>query len=336
MSPKQVKDWLKCRITSNQGKNALIFLVFLGVSAIFWLVMTLNDEYQRDIKIPIELAELPDSVTILSSPPQFINVSVRDKGNVLARYQWGDISHIKINFSDLTPTDQNTLVLPQTQINSIIRKYFGATAQIVSVSPDSIALTYTTIPGIKLPVSLDKAISASTSPGYAVVGHPYSVPDSIVVYSTSTPPRNMSSVTIDHITIEDLTDTTRVKAKIKIPAGMRAMPATVTAVIPVERLERRYRDVTVKVVNAPRGKHVTVSPIDVRVVYLLPTSLIGLDNYPISVTADFRQSDSSSGSPKIPLEISDLPDYYHAPIIYRLGNTDIRLDSIDYVLQDNP
>lgn len=309
-------------------------MVFLGVSAIFWLVLTLNDEYQRDIKIPIEWTEIPDSVTILSSPPQFINVSVRDKGNVLARYQWGDISHIKIEFSDLTTSDRNTLVLSQTQINSIIRKYLGAPAQIVSVSPDSIALTYTTIPGIKLPVRLDDAISVTTAPGYAIAGNPYPIPDSIVVYSTSTPPRNMSSVTIDNITIDDLADTTSVKAKIKIPDNMRAIPQYVTAVIPVERLERRYRDVTVKVLNAPQGKHVTVSPIDVRVVYLIPTSLIGLDNYPISVTADFRQSDNSSGSHKMPLEISDLPDYYHAPIIYRLGNTDIRLDSIDYVLQD--
>lgn len=89
MTPAELFQRLKHEIHSTTGKNALVFLVFLCVSAVFWTLLALNDEIQREFDIPVELTEVPDGVTLISSPPQSINVSVKDKGGALVRYQWG-------------------------------------------------------------------------------------------------------------------------------------------------------------------------------------------------------------------------------------------------------
>ncbi len=119
VSLKAIRRWIVKRMSTENGKNLLVFMVFICISAIFWLVLTLNDEYQRDITIPVEITNVPDSVMLLSPPPRTINVSVRDRGNVLAKFQWGEIPAIKINYHDYI-ADNNKLVLIQGQISNIL------------------------------------------------------------------------------------------------------------------------------------------------------------------------------------------------------------------------
>ena len=40
-------------ITSTRGREILLFLVFLLISYIFWLLLTLNNEVQEDLEVPI-------------------------------------------------------------------------------------------------------------------------------------------------------------------------------------------------------------------------------------------------------------------------------------------
>ena len=67
-------------ITSTRGREILLFLVFLLISYIFWLLLTLNNEVQEDLEVPITLTNVPDSVTLISDVPPSLKVSVRDKG----------------------------------------------------------------------------------------------------------------------------------------------------------------------------------------------------------------------------------------------------------------
>ena len=44
---------------SNVNKQFVVFLFFLFLSGIFWLIMTLNETYERDIKIPLRITNIP-------------------------------------------------------------------------------------------------------------------------------------------------------------------------------------------------------------------------------------------------------------------------------------
>lgn len=333
MSLKELIDWIKVRLTSENWKNALIFLIFLCVSAIFWLVLTLNDEYQRDISIPLEITEIPDSVTLLSAPPQYINVSVRDKGSTLAKYQWGDVPAIRVSYKEFISAD-NKLIVSQSQLNSILHRYFGANSQITSVKPDSIVLSCTSHPGVRIRVDLSSTVDVTAAPGYVVSRQPYCIPDSVTLFAPGALPRKLKSLSVETLSYSDLTDSVVVKATVSVPEGMRAVPEEVEVVMPVERLERKTRTVAVQVKNAPASQTVTVTPSEVMVVYLVPASQRDKDSYPIHVTANYRERNTASDAPKMPLAISILPEYYNAPQIYRVDNPDMRIDSIEYVLED--
>ena len=74
-------------LSSARGKEVLLFMLFLLISYVFWLLLTLNNEVQEDMDVPVELVDVPDSVTIITDVPQVIKVSVRDKGSSLMKYR---------------------------------------------------------------------------------------------------------------------------------------------------------------------------------------------------------------------------------------------------------
>ena len=56
-------------IHSRQGHSVLVFMAFLALSALLWCVIAFNDESQADIRMPVRLTNVPDSVTIVSQVP---------------------------------------------------------------------------------------------------------------------------------------------------------------------------------------------------------------------------------------------------------------------------
>ena len=62
------------------NKEFLIFLFFLVLSGIFWLLMTLNETYEKELKIPVCLTNLPKNVIITTQSTDTITVTVKDKG----------------------------------------------------------------------------------------------------------------------------------------------------------------------------------------------------------------------------------------------------------------
>ena len=68
------------------GRNALTFFVFLLISTVFWFLMALNDEVQRDFRLPVTLVDFPEDVTIISGVTATVNVTVKDKESSLVKF----------------------------------------------------------------------------------------------------------------------------------------------------------------------------------------------------------------------------------------------------------
>ena len=62
-------DKVKDVFRSQRGRNILVFLVFLVISTILWCILSLNEEDQFDVRMPVRLTHVPDSVTIITTPP---------------------------------------------------------------------------------------------------------------------------------------------------------------------------------------------------------------------------------------------------------------------------
>ena len=69
------------------NKELLIFLFFLALSGIFWLMMTLNETYEKELCVPVRLTDVPRNVVVTGDLPDTVRITVRDKGFTLVTYE---------------------------------------------------------------------------------------------------------------------------------------------------------------------------------------------------------------------------------------------------------
>lgn len=229
---------LHLMITSARGKEVLLFLLFLLISYVFWLLLTLNNEMQEDLDVPVVVTDVPDSVTLISDIPPVIKVSVRDKGSVLMRYKWGSSKVMKINWKDYKQ-GENKLLLNKADLAARLRDYFGGGSQIVTIIPDSIRINYTTQPGRRVILRVNADIHPAM--GYIVNGPIRSNVDSVWLYSVNDLPHSLTSVETVPVVRGGLNDTTYIEARIDPIPGVRIIPDHVRLTIPESRLSRASR-----------------------------------------------------------------------------------------------
>lgn len=306
-------------VHSTRGRNALTFLVFLVISTLFWIVMTLNDETQLDFDVPVEITGVPDDMTLITLPPATVSVSVKDKGTSLLNFEWGKMPTMKLQYKDFTK-DGKRLLLGETQLNGIARSFFGSNAQIVTLKPDSLNLTFTTHKGEIRPIRLITDVTAA--PQYIINGAVKAAIDTVRVYSVRSIPKSITRIDTEPVVASNLTDTTVMEVKLVAPEGMRVIPATVKVTIPVEPLIAKRRQIPVEVTNQPMHSRVITFPSTVEISYLIPMSEYNADNYQVKAYAEYRASRK-----KLPLTLSILPDAY--------SRTTLATDSVEYIVEHN-
>lgn len=307
---------------SSRGKDSLIFLLFLCVSYVFWLLLTLNDETQEDIDVHFELTDVPDGTTIISDVPGMISASVRDKGTTLIRFVWGAPPTLKVKFRELTVEGGDRLVLSDAELSGRLRNIFGPTSRVLTVKPDSLNIYYTSRPGRRLPVTLD--IDATPSFQSVISGPMVPSVDSVTVYSVKRLPSGTKSVATQPTTLTGLTDTTRVEVPLVPIPQARTVPDRITVKIPVEPLIAKRRIVPVKVIGAPSDIEVHTFPAHVAISFLVPMSMYSLDDTGGFAVADYMTGRKSDNITKMPLTLTNLPEYYH--------NVSSEVDSVEYLI----
>lgn len=312
---------IKAAVTSARGREVWLFLLFLAISYVFWLLLTLNNETQEDIAVPVAITNVPDSVTIISDVPSAIKVSVRDKGSILMRYNFNHTKVMKIDWNEYTHSD-NRFLMGRVDLGGRLRDYFSPSTQLVTVMPDSLKLTYTTNPGRKVPVNLRADLRAAL--GTVINGDITLYPDSVMLYSVNDLPHNLLEVNTIEVMRSNLADTTQFVVKLDPIDGVRMVPDHVTVNIPVEPLIARTQFAPVITKNVPDGTGLLTFPSQVEVSYLVPMSEYNSEPYPLRAYVDFSDTRASSVS-KIPVSISLMPDTYK--------NVSISPDSVEYIIE---
>ena len=95
-------------VRSSKGRSVLTYLLFVCVAFVFWVVLSLDSQVQRDFDVPLVIENVPDSVTIISEVPQKISTVVEAKGSQLLRFLWGSIPTLKLKFPDYANSDTHT------------------------------------------------------------------------------------------------------------------------------------------------------------------------------------------------------------------------------------
>lgn len=95
---RRIIDKAKGAVHSSKGRDLLLYLMFVCVAFVFWFFLSLDSEQQRDYDVPVEIENVPDSITMLGRVPSSLNVSVQGKGYQLIRFMWGKMPLMRIRF----------------------------------------------------------------------------------------------------------------------------------------------------------------------------------------------------------------------------------------------
>lgn len=165
-------------LRSRTGHNIMVFSVFLLISFLLWCVIAFNEDTQADVRMPVAVTNVPDSVTIVSEVPQSISVSLRTKGTRMLQLGWGKVPPFNIDFRMYR--SGNKLRLTDPDLKAIARSALGG-AEINVVAPDSLILAFTTSSPVRLPVVPDYIVTPG--PQATILGKPTLSVDSVKVFS---------------------------------------------------------------------------------------------------------------------------------------------------------
>lgn len=312
------KKWRGMKATSG-FHDFVLFLVFIGIAAFFWLVMSLNDNVTRTFDVSLRIENVPDSVTFINDPPKMFHVILRDKGTNIVRSGVFSHPHVNVNFMDYG--SEGIFRMTRSDLTAALKSTFGSAAQITSVSLDSLNLRYTTDKGRRVPVVVNADVTAA--PGMVISETPKPVQRYALIYSYSTNIDTITRVYTQPVVRRNLKETTEVEVPLLAIPSVKIVPSSVIVRIPVEPLVKKESMATVSTLNVPEGESLLLFPNKVQVVYYVPMSLFNSDLIPVEVAVDYADIYRYSGD-RLPVSIRSFADYVASPQIH--------VDSVEYTL----
>lgn len=253
------------------NKEFLIFLSFLLVSGVFWLITALNESMEKEVGVPVQVVNVPDNIVLTSELQDTIKVTLRDKGYILAAYQYTDhLQPIKINFSNYSKGDGHGTVTA-AELQRLIRQQLYKSTDIRSIKPEKMDIYFNHGIHKKVPVMFRGKIGAAQN---YFITQTKVVPDSVDVYATNEMMNAITSVTTDYTTRLNVSSSEKQTVPLQKKSGVKFVPSEVTLEIDADVLTEGSFDVPVVAVNMPEGKILRTFPSQVKVHFVVGSHLI--------------------------------------------------------------
>ena len=274
---RNTKDKVRDFLLTEKCREFLIFLFFVAISFGFWMLQTLDGNFETEFTIPLRLKDVPKDVVITSDLQDEVRVKVEDRGTVLLNYMLGrSFLPISINFSDYE-NSSSRVVLPYEDLRKRVSSQLNSTTKLLSVYPDSIGFVYSQGKFKKVPVS----VSGKITPGiqYYISDIKLS-PDSVIVYAPAEVLKTVQTAYTMPLDCEDLTENTSLRTSLKKIDGAKYDPSFCDVSVSVDMYSEKTVEVTVVGIGFPANKTLRTFPSKVKI-----TFKVGLSGYS-SVNAD--------------------------------------------------
>ncbi len=277
---KRMKDFL----LSDKSREFFIFLFFFFIASGFWLLQTLNNDYETEFSIPVKLKGVPNNVVITSEPASELHIKVKDKGTVLLNYMLGKSFYpITLDFNDYKGANNHVSVYA-SQFERKILSQLNASTRLLSMKPDTLEYYYSTGESKLVPVRLQGTVSAGRE---YYLSDTIFTPDSVLVYASE---KTLDTITVAYtqkLKLEDISDTLKQQVVLAGRKGIKFVPASVEMMLPVDIYTEKTVEVPLRGVNFPADKVLRAFPSKVQVTFQVGLSRfrqIGADDFHIYVS----------------------------------------------------
>lgn len=263
------------------NREFIVFLFLFIMSAAFWVLMTLNETYERDVRIPVALQNVPNNVILLDNENDTITVNVRANGSEFLYRTFSPIGSIKLDFSQYKQNDK--VFVSNNELQKHVKQALGKSVQILSVKHDGLTFRFNNGEHKRLPVRFMGRVGSKADKEIILE------PDSVDVYSMPDILNSLKEIRTVSDSIDFKEDVSEY-FQLEAIRGVKCKPSKVKVNIKSRIFVENTIEVPVECINEPANKKLILFPPRVSIIYVVDIrkhSLISKELF--HVVADYNE-----------------------------------------------
>jgi hypothetical protein len=273
MPEDSVRRYLKYHLTKLKSfffsKDVLSFLVFLLLSASFWLLNALNEEREMTLRLPVSYSQLPADIRLDDTLPAMMELKLKDEGINLWSYVLSRPKALEINLNQPFQ-EQGIITVSASQYHAAASRQLMPSTQIQVVFPENIVAQYHRLHSRKVPIRLDATVLPADQ--YMLNTSLKSIPDSLVVYGSKTSIARVQDVPTQHLKITNLKDTMESIIGLVTHDSLSYSLHNVKVISSAEMFTEKAVRLPVQIINHPDHLAVRSFPAEVSAVFNITIS----------------------------------------------------------------
>ena len=321
---KDLYGTIRSYLFSNVNKQFLVFLFFLILASIFWVITTLNETYEREIKIPVQIGNIPKNVVLISPATDTLRVTVRDKGWTILSYLYGDkLKSPTINFRNYDKGNGRG-TMSGSDVKRLIQQELVISTAIISIKPERLEFTYNNGEHKRVPVRWAGRITPD--PPYFISQVDY-MPDSVDVYASKQKLDSIVTIYTEQLSHTNFRDSLLLDCRLTHPTEVKVVPDHIQIKFQTDVLTEESIDgVPIHALNVPAGKVLRTFPAKVTVHFVAGAAQIrSLRPDDFVVIADFRE---------ITVEHRDKCRLYLQHVPSGISRATLDANEVDYLIEE--
>ncbi len=305
------------------SRQLLVFLFFLCLSGAFWLILTLNETYEQEVKVLVHIRGVPRNTVLTSYETDTVTITLRDKGWIVMGYLYNRKLAVNLPFKTYD-RGKGVGVVGTTELKRLVELQLESSTAIVSMKPDRVDFAYNNGEHKRVPVRWAGHV-APEQPYF--ISHVQYSPDSVDIYASSDKLDSIRYVSTEQLNHARFRDTLTVDCRLAHIKDVKVVPERVRVVFLTDVLTEESIDgIPVQAVNMPQGKVLRTFPQKVKVRFVTGVNLFKtLRAEDFTVVANYRE---------IMLHPSDKCNIYLRKVPHGISRATLEVKQVDYLIEE--
>lgn len=305
---------------SRRGRSILVFLSFVVLSAVFWLMQSLQQIHTTSFSIPVVYAELPPDIGASGQLPDRLKIELKDQGIVLLSYKLNRFHPIYISASEKQIKRRRAMTLNRQELSELLQKQLQVSTTIVSISPDEIATSFYVRKQKTVPIKINGEFTPKNG-FYAF--DPEINPKEATIYGSKEDLAKISAVETEEFDIDNMEADFSGELKINSIKDIVIKPSKTKLNIHVEQLTEQTFELPIITKDVPEKFLLRPLPGKVSVQLTIPTSHYNeVTETDLQVAVFYPKfSDSLNKDSSLPVELVMKPDWLRH---YKITPSDVQ------------
>jgi hypothetical protein len=295
-----------------QQRKFITFIFFLILSALFWLIRALDEEYDSSVDYPVRYINFPENKVLIGEVPYKLHLKVHARGFSILKSKLNlDLVPLRFNVNSFSLNSKGIdtyFVVTETIKDVLSSELNGMT--ILDISPDTLFFKLTGISVKKVAVLAKLSLHEKFfQQQYMFNGNIQAEPDSIIISGPSAIVDSIWRINTKPIRYTNLADTVKDEFDLHQIDLVTFSQQQVMVEIPVDRFTEVEKMLTVIPFNVPDSLSMIAIPGQISVTYRICLSNYNrvIDN-PIVPKIDYNQVKESNRS-YLTVFLNDTPSY---------------------------